>query len=1508
MKQEYEFKQGKRGRFFRESAKLRLPDSSGQRSWAGAEEPLGKFIVKEAGNTLASYQAQPRRIVEDANGEHFTATGGYAHRQLFELIQNSADALFGAPEGQSILIRLTDEFLYCADNGEPIDREGVTALMFSHMSPKHAPGHIGRFGLGFKSVLAVSDIPEFFSQSGSFRFDGIRAAERIREAELNAGTAHAERYPVLRLPEPADPNEASASDEDLQELMTWATNIVRLPLKTGVHSDLSRQIRNFPPEFMLFVDHVRYLTLEDGEASRAFLLHRADEELRLDTGKETTRWRRFDVTHPLSEAARSDWPLRDKATDVTVSWAAPLDRLDGPGHFWAFFPTSTASLVAGILNAPWKTNEDRQNLLPGPYNEELIDAAAEMLAEALPSLATSDDPARHLDALPRRHEAGDSEHSDYLRDKLFSCLRDRKIMPDQDGVLRHVDKVSFPPKKLTDLADAAPFDVWGAYADRPRDWLHHQALKRNRLAAIDRLSPRNEHRYGQRAATRSEIAEWLRALVENAADDKAVQGSMAAIRTAAAIPSEIRSGEHLGLIVLAANGVWRLPDPECLFLPDDAIESSDAKDAGQFVHPELVSDDVTLAALKELGFKTLSSERRFRYIAQRVLASGTKVTPAEHEMFWRTARALSLEASVEIIKEFSFRNEELWRRNLRVLTLSGDWKPHYSVLLPGEIVPDDESRDGSVAVDTNFHKPDTKLLRTLGVTDLPHHGCDLAAEPWFETYLNDCRKTFKKRSLESNPHSHRLVFENSIGCGPLNVLRVLSEEGKAAYTDAVLSLDAAFSCWTMRHDTQREKYLDLVCYPPTRMLLRDFGRIKIPSGQIVPLMDAVGSPPNSAEALHTLLSHPNADRIKRTFALADPIPEVFGESDPVPLTDVWPGLKEHLPTRHRNCQLVTCERILVMGQPQTCVFRDPDVCLTGTVEDDESGNLELIADALGLNSWFLPIDAILERRTPVEVQERRTDIHKCSTHAERLLLAIGQMELREGLPDSLLGVLEKDGTSLKGTDIADAAIATYHTDALRQYKWALEHLDPPSKWAGSRPAVEFVHSLGFPTQWAGERAGTRDPFVDVQGPHSLPPLHEYQRTIVDNIRALLRREHEHDAGRRGMVSMPTGSGKTRVAVQAIVEAMREDDFDGGVLWVADRDELCEQAVESWRQVWASVGAEATPLRISRMWAGQPPPMPRIDRHVVVATVQTLNARLDRQMNKYGFLADFKLVVFDEAHGSIAPTYTSVMSEIGLTRYQRPDEPFMLGLTATPYRGHDEDETARLVARYGNRRLDTGAFASDQPELVVQDLQSMGVLAQADHETIEGASFQLDAILEGEFEQDEWENKLDEWSELPWLPQSVEDRIAQSAERTVRIIEAYNTHIDPDWPTLVFATSVEHAKTVAALLSRSGITSRSVSGETDSGTRRRIVEEFRRGKVKALVNYGVFREGFDAPKTRAIIVARPVYSPNLYFQMIGRGLRGPMNGGDERCLILNVQDNIENYDRALAFSELDWLWA
>ena len=518
-------------------------------------------------------------------------------------------------------------------------------------------------------------------------------------------------------------------------------------------------------------------------------------------------------------------------------------------------------------------------------------------------------------------------------------------------------------------------------------------------------------------------------------------------------------------------------------------------------------------------------------------------------------------------------------------------------------------------------------------------------------------------------------------------------------------------------------------------MLPKYGCIQT-TGGIVPLAYALGPNPKSPEALHVLLTHSNADKIKAVFDLVEPTPEFFGEDDPVPLTDIWPGLGQHLPLYRRTCCLVRCERILVIGEPRDCVFHASNIYLSDSVGDDELRKLQLVANELELGLNTQQIDAILHRRTPQEIEERLVAIRQYSTDAERLLATVGEEAIRKDLPDSLIAVLESYDQALTGADIAEAAIATWHTDALKQYRWALDHLGPPSQWAGSQRAVDFVRSLGFSPEWAGERDGKRDPFLEVEGPYSLPKLHDYQRTIVDKVRDVLRNEHGDGAQRRGMISMPTGSGKTRVAVQAIVEAIRDDGFRGGILWVADRDELCEQAVEAWRQVWSSIGTEGVQLRVSRMWAGQPSPMPTNDLHVVVATIQTLSARLNKQTGDYEFLADFNLVVFDEAHRSIAPTFTSVMREIGLTRFQRPNEPFMLGLTATPYRGHDAEETAWLVRRYGNRRLDSGAFASDDVQAVIQELQDRGVLAQADHETIEGETFPLEVILDDSHEKEE----------------------------------------------------------------------------------------------------------------------------------------------------------------------------
>ncbi len=922
---------------------------------------------------------------------------------------------------------------------------------------------------------------------------------------------------------------------------------------------------------------------------------------------------------------------------------------------------------------------------------------------------------------------------------------------------------------------------------------------------------------------------------------------------------------------------------------------------------------------KELSVSPVSPESEFRSAASKLLDQHQLLlnvdNPSKMDAFWRKfwslARKAGRSAAAKVIpslpwvpfrfgnvKTGNFEQRELelyesawsWHNSLHLRTIDGSWQSFSRTLLPGPVVPADGSRDGEIAIDVEFHKADLALLRDLGAVDEPAE----EYEPLpFHNYkfLERCRDEYCERDdLPKKPHLEKLNFDTTTTSGPLEVLKALSDEGAADYTCALLNLDDTYQKWTLRHDGTQSDYPSTEFESPALEELREHGRIRTGAG-IRKLSDGLGSKPKDPDVLNHLRQHPKARLIRHAFdleAASDPTVEPIGECDPIPLLDMWPGLRPHLWPKEANLKLVRCGDLKKETDRVRGTLTADAVYITR--RDDDREELRAVLHELGL-----PLGR--EMAEKISIQAARDKVRACSTDEKRLLAAVGEDQLKKRLPKSLLSVLKQTHETLTGEQIAQAAIATYHTGALREYKDALDGLDPPSQWVGGAQTVEFVRTLGFEDEWAGERKTRRAPYIDVKGPYALPKLHRYQREIAGNVRKLI--QSDGAAGeRRGLISMPTGSGKTRVAVQSIVEAIREDGFKGGVLWVADRDELCEQAVGAWREVWSNEGVEATRLRISRMWGGQPPPAPRGDTWVIVANIQTLEKRLKRQHESHEFLENLNLVVFDEAHRSVAPTYTSVMRDFGLTRWRRADEPILLGLTATPYRGHNEEETSRLASRYGSNRLDYGAFASDEPEEVIRELQEEQILARADHATIDGVvGFRLTGVELQQYEKAPW-----------WLPQGVEGRIADDTDRTQRIVEAYGDHIDPDWPTLIFATSVKHSQTIAALLTLEGVKARAVSGETDRSSRRRIVEEFRAGEIKVLVNYAIFREGFDAPRTRSIIVARPVYSPNLYFQMIGRGLRGPKNGGDERCLILNVEDNIENFEGKLAFSDLDWLWA
>lgn len=1465
--------------------------------WKGPTSPLAREVEREVSRTLEAFGRQPSLAKQQAEIERDTAGGGYARRQLYELVQNSADAISGGHGGR-ILIKLTGTHLYCADDGKAIALDGVKALMFSRLSTKRAIYEIGRFGLGFKSVLRVTDSPDFISCSVSLSFDKRRAEQRLRR-HLAEPLTH---YPLFPFPEPFDPQEDP--DEHLQEMMGWAMNIVRLPLKSGSRAELRQQVERFPPEFLLFVDHVKSLTLEADDLCRELVLHKdADGVLHLSdhnaqsqpSPNTPARWRCFKKTHVLSDRARDDAPnMADDSDKVPIWWAAPVDGMrqggdDVSGRYWAFFPTTTPSLLGGILNAPWRTDSNRQNLLEGRYNDELVGVAASLVVDSLREISAPQDPAVHLDLLPRRHEKGDHPYANLLRDRLSEELPKTPIVPDQDGRLRELADVRCPPDLARSriLLPRKILDLWEQCAWRPREWLHGKAVTRDRLAKIDRIRSGNlNEQKPSRPVRRESFACWLESLVEGRVGDEAVVASKTAINIAAMITGHMTTAgagvdrSELGEIVLTQSGAWK--EPSSVFVLEEKEYDDFHGNDDSIVHRDVACDLYTRAALLVLDVSRMSPTRLFKAEAKAMLDAGKGEAgggAVSWDKFWRLARPVDLQEACGIITAYS--------RSPCVRTIKGTWQRLRHVLLPGRVVPDDGTRDASFAIDTEYHHEDMDLLRSLGASKGPRGGVELADSTLFFSFLCDKREEFR-RSVDGNPQTRLLEFYATQGPGPLDLMEYLSDEGKARYTRLLLDHDDTYAPWTMHHTTQpawgEREFESLTAHAILKNGLIDF------DGGYATMHDLT-SPQDYASALRTLMTHPKAEQIRDVFNLEYPHPEPIGPHDVGALVDVWPAIHPHLSADLRKTRLVRCRGFEERpgSLASECVHVAP-ILYVASSGSDLRREVRLVSRGLKLELNGKQIEDIVWHN----VDGKRDLVRKCSSDEKRLLLAVGHEGLQSRLGQSVLAAIEP----LTPDKIAKAAIARYHTGALKEYQSFLTHLDPPSRWAGSAAAREFVCSLGFSEEWAGERGHSRPPFQEVNAPHSLPKLHGYQKTIVDNIhKMLLESADGAGADRRGMMTLPTGAGKTRAAVEAIVTAV-DKGLEGSILWVADRDELCEQAVQAWCQVWSAVGPQGQRLRVSRMWGGQSGPEPGPGRNVVVATPQTLRNKVDVARHHF----DFSVVVFDEAHRSTAPTATSVQHELGVTRWKRSGEPFLIGLTATPYRGRSERETDRLARRYGRNRLDDGAFPATEPESVVRLLQEDGILAKADHQAVEGA---------GEFVLTRAEKE--ELASTPhhaWLPRTAEQRLAADLERTERIVGAYKRYVagrEPAWPTLVFATSVDHSHTIATLLNLEGIRARSVSGETETYSRRRVVEEFRRGEVQVLVNYRVFAEGFDAPNTRVIMVARPVYSPNLYFQMIGRGLRGPKNGGNERCLIINVEDNIKGFGRALAFSELDWLW-
>jgi hypothetical protein len=218
---------------------------------------------------LENYRNLPRDVQADSDSEKKVLNDGYDHRQVLELVQNGADAVLEEVEsaGSASYAKLHVLFdgvrLYVANTGAPLSKDGIDTLLLFHSSPKRG-NQIGRFGIGFKSLLRLGGTVEIFSRGASMQFDPERCQREVREFCDLPATAAA---PSFRLAWPIDRDAAAVEDPQLAAL-DWATTVVRAEVRNPVIIErIAEQIRTFPARFVLFISSAVELSLEAPDAS-----------------------------------------------------------------------------------------------------------------------------------------------------------------------------------------------------------------------------------------------------------------------------------------------------------------------------------------------------------------------------------------------------------------------------------------------------------------------------------------------------------------------------------------------------------------------------------------------------------------------------------------------------------------------------------------------------------------------------------------------------------------------------------------------------------------------------------------------------------------------------------------------------------------------------------------------------------------------------------------------------------------------------------------------------------------------------------------------------------------------------------------------------------------------------------------------------------------------------------------------------------------------------------------
>jgi superfamily II DNA or RNA helicase len=400
------------------------------------------------------------------------------------------------------------------------------------------------------------------------------------------------------------------------------------------------------------------------------------------------------------------------------------------------------------------------------------------------------------------------------------------------------------------------------------------------------------------------------------------------------------------------------------------------------------------------------------------------------------------------------------------------------------------------------------------------------------------------------------------------------------------------------------------------------------------------------------------------------------------------------------------------------------------------------------------------------------------------------------------------------------------------------------------------------------------------------PLFKHQRYALRNVSEIFR------IGNRTLLHMPTGSGKTRTAVNLICDHLRQHE-PTVVIWLANAEELCDQTFNEVNKAWSFLGNRD--VEIVKFYGKSKEDISVIKDGVIICGLQKLNALLSRSSLPITSLASkASLIILDEAHIAVAETYREMMTLlVGVGVKSK-----LLGLSATPGRTwNDRDEDLKLSKLFNRKKVILKVEGFDNP---VDYLVAEGYLAKTTHMPLfyEGGS-------------DVTEDEIRRIKNSLRLSDSYINSLSVDALRNIAIVNKVRNLTSRHKRIILFALTVEHSIIIATALRLLGINAFSITTKSGSNERRRIIHKFKSDDNEPMVlcNYGILTTGFDAPKTSCAVITRPTDSLVLYSQMIGRAIRGEKAGGNKEAEIVTVIDrNLPGFDTvANAFVNWEDIW-